>query len=89
MRICYKTNKVLESRYDLPGRHVNESSKAIAEEQFQNVELQSYSKVMQINRSKLFRCLVSNFNNRLIENTSSRSSNESENISFFKTAHSK
>jgi len=55
-----------------------ESSKAIVQGQFQNIELRSCSKVIQTNRSQFFRSLVSN--NRLIQNTS-KSSHESANIS--------
>jgi hypothetical protein len=75
-----RTIKVLESMCDLPGEYVKESSKAIDDKQFQGIELQSYSKVTQINQSQFLRSLVSNLSNRLIENTS-RSSHESTNIS--------
>ena len=62
-----RTIKVLVSMCDLPGEYVKESSKAIADEQFQDIKLQSYPKVTQINQSQFFRSLVSNLNNRLIE----------------------
>jgi hypothetical protein len=65
---------------DLPGEYIKEFSKVIADKQFKSIELQSYSKVTQINQSQFLRSLVSNLSNRLIENTS-RSSHESTNLS--------
>jgi hypothetical protein len=64
-----RTIKVLESMCDFPGEYVKESSKVIADKQFKSIELQSYSKVTQINQSQFLRSLVSNLSNRLIENT--------------------
>lgn len=71
-----RTIKVLESMCDLPGEFMKESSKVIADKQFQNIELHNFSKVVQINPSQFFRSLVSNLNNRLVENPN-RSAHES------------
>lgn len=56
-------------RVYVPGKYVKESSKAIINKQFKSIELQSYSKVTQINQSQFLRSFVSKLNNRLVLNT--------------------
>jgi len=68
-RAIKRTVRVLHSFKDEPGEKMSETTKAVAEESFQNIRLHSNPKSRSINQKQFIQSLVNNMESRLVNAT--------------------